>query len=126
MIKPLRKYHFQIWRAFALVLPIAFTMALVLRPTREKNSIKTNEFQFDFIKSSGNTAIKIKLTNPLQSPSCLVYALPKSGEKLLLGVIRSQGTYEFVCPQKITAIELFDGIHQKEIFTHYIDHEELP
>src|SRR5690242_12024848 len=115
MIRPLRKYHFQIWRSLALVLPMAFVLALVLRPISQNVQAKANEFHFDFTKSNGQGSIKITLSNPLQSPSCLVFALPKSGGKLLLGTITHEGMYEFACPEKIAAIELFDAIHRKEI-----------
>ncbi|MBI1767040.1 MAG: hypothetical protein HYR67_01545 [Bacteroidetes bacterium] len=77
-------------------------------------------------KSNDQSMISIRLINPLQSASCLVYALPKSGEKQFLGSISRQGEYTFSYSGKIIGVELFDLIRQKEIHTHYFDHEELP
>lgn len=126
MIKSLRTYHFNIWRGFALVLPLAFTLALVLRPTSMRSSAGRNKFTFDLKKLKDESIISIRLTNPLQSPSCLIYALPKSGEKKLLGAINRPGEHIFTYSGEIVAVQLYDLIRHKEIHTHYFDHDELP
>jgi hypothetical protein len=126
MNKQLRKYHFQIWRIFALVIPVAFTLGLLLRPTSIKKRIQSNEFNFNLELKREQSVLEIQLINPLQSASCLVYALPRSGEKIFLGAINRQGKYAFSCPYKITGILLFDLIRNKEILTHYFKDEELP
>lgn len=126
MIKSLRTYHFSIWRVFALALPIAFTMALVLRPMSTQSTVGQNKFTFDLKRSKDESIIGVHLTNALQSPSCLIYALPKSGEKKLLGTIHRPGEHVFTYSGKIIGVQLFDLIRQKEIHTHYFDHDELP
>jgi hypothetical protein len=121
MTGALRKYHFHIWRVFALVLPIIFTAAIVLRPIKQSPEFHSNQFHFEMLQPglNGVATLKIELINPLQSPSCLVYALSDSNEKFFLGSISHQGEYTFACPkEKIVGVQLFDLLKQKEILTH--------
>lgn len=121
MIKSLRSYHFKLWRALAVMLPLAFTMALVLRPITSQKQIDQNEFFFSLKKSEDHSVINIRLLNSLQSPSCLVYALPRVGDKFLLGSIHQTGEYTFSSTQAIIGIQLFDLLRQKEIHMHYFE-----
>ena len=118
MIWPLRKYHFIVWRVFALVLPIAFTMALVLRPT-SKNLLPTEkDFEFNVVATDSLSSISIDVFNPIQAASCVVYAHSADEKKYLLGNLTKTGHYSFQCTAPIVSVSLYDAIREKEIISH--------
>jgi hypothetical protein len=118
MIKPLRKYHFFIWRILAIVLPVIFTLSLLFRPDTISNydHVK-NDFSFDVKKLTTTTAqVTVELKNSLQVPSCLVY-ISSDSKDVLLGKVTHRGAYRFEIPidQENVTVKLYNAIHKKEI-----------
>src|SRR5258708_2060708 len=118
MIRPLRKYHFIVWRVFALVLPIAFTMALVLRPTSKNSLANEKDFEFNIVATDSLSSISIDVYNPIQAASCVVYAHSAGEKKYLLGNLTKTGHYSFQCSAPIVSVSLYDAIREREIITH--------
>ena len=119
MIRPLRSYHFFIWRVLALVLPVVFCLAIVLRPESRPGyaTLKQGDFSFTITKLSNDTGrLTVELKNPLKVPSCVVY-LASPSQNQLLGKIDQLGSYHFDIPLKKepVSIQLYDPIHKKEI-----------
>ncbi len=119
MIKPLRKYHFFIWRILAVLLPVTFVAAILLRPNSfVDHQQKENDFSFSIKTLTDSTAqIKINVKNALKVPSCLVYA-SLSSEDVLLGKIENRGLHNFEIKtqvEKSVSIRLYDAVHQREI-----------
>jgi hypothetical protein len=118
MIRPLRNYHFLIWRGLAIVLPIAFTMALVFRPASKNLLPSEKDFEFNISATDSLSSISIDVLNPLQSASCVAYAYSANEKKYLLGNLTKTGHYSFRCSAPIVRISLYDVIREKEIVTH--------
>lgn len=118
MIRPLRKYHFIVWRVFALVLPIGFTMALVLRPISKDSLPSEKNFEFNIVATDSLSSISIDVFNPIQAASCVVYAHSAGEKKYLLGSLNGAGHYLFQCSSPIVSVSLYDAIREKEIITH--------
>jgi len=118
MIRPLRKYHFFIWRMVAVVIPVIFILSLLLRPDSISNYDQVkNDFSFDVKKLTNSTAqVTVELKNPLQVPSCLVY-ISSNSKDVLLGEVTHRGAYRFEIPvdQENITVKLYDAIHKKEI-----------
>ena len=118
MIKPLRKYHFLLWRVFVLVLPIVFTMALVLRPVTKNAAPSEKDFEFNVVATDSLSSITIEVLNPIPAASCVVYAHSLDEKKYLLGSLSNTGHYEFQCFAPIVSVSLYDAIREKEIIAH--------
>jgi hypothetical protein len=119
MIRPLRKYHFLIWRILAVLLPVVFCLAIVLRSEspKEHEQINKDDFGFKITKlTSDSGQLTIEVRNSLTVPSCLVY-LSSPPQNILLGKIDQTGSYHFDTPifEKAVTIRLYDPIHKKEI-----------
>ena len=119
MTRPLRSYHFFIWRGLALVLPVVFCLAIVLRPESRPgyDKMKGEDFSFTITKLSNDTGrLTVELKNSLKVPSCVVY-LSSSSQDQLLGKIDQLGSYHFDIPLKAqpVSIQLYDPIHKREI-----------
>jgi hypothetical protein len=119
MIRPLRKYHFFIWSVLAVVLPVVFCLAIVLRPESRPgyDKAKQEDFYFTITKLSSNSGrLTVELKNSLKVPSCVVY-LSSSSQNQLLGKIDQVGSYHFDIPLKEqpVSIQLYDPIHKREI-----------
>jgi hypothetical protein len=115
MIKPLRKYHFVLWRCLAFALPLLFVLAIVFRPNPIERQYAAEDFSWKINSDSDSIwVVSVAVNNPLQFPSCLVYA-EGGTQKLLLGQLDGVGDYTFHAPAQIVRIRLFDAIHQKDI-----------
>lgn len=118
MIRPLRKYHFFIWRLLAIALPVAFVAAFIVRPPLpDVEPIATDTFYTERkILSDSASMIVITVNKPLTVPSCIIYHVTPKKE-ILLGKLDHQGTYKFVIdsPERDVTLKLFDPIHQKVI-----------
>jgi hypothetical protein len=119
MIRPLRSYHFFIWRVLAVVLPVVFCLAIVLRPEFRPgyDKMEKENFSFSITKLSSDTGrLTVELKNSLKVPSCVVY-LSSPSQNQLLGKIDHLGSYHFDIPLKEqpVSVQLYDPIHQKEI-----------
>jgi hypothetical protein len=118
MIKPLRNYHFLLWHILAVLLPLVFVAALMVRPSLpERLSIPKETFEAKRMTLSDSTSmILITVNRPLTVPSCLLFNV--SGKKeILLGKLDHQGPYRFIVatPDKIITLKFFDAIHQRTI-----------
>lgn len=118
MIRPLRKYHFFIWRIIAVMLPVIFFLAIVFRPDSiSKYAQVKDDFSFSVKKLTNSMArLTVELKNPLQVPSCLVY-ISLNSKDVLLGKVDQKGSYDFEIPatQESITVRLYDGIHKQEI-----------
>ena len=118
VIKPLRTYHFFIWRILAVLLPVVFCLAIVLRPaTPADYQMSKDDFSFSLTKqTNGIGQLTIELKNPLSVPSCVAY-ITSSSHELLLGKIDQMGTYHFniSAHEKTVTVKLYDPVHKKEI-----------
>ena len=119
MVKPLRKYHFILWRILAIVLPVTFVIAILMRPHSIVNYKRIeNDFSFSVKKIADSTVqVIINVKNPLKVPSCLVYASFPSKD-ILLGTLDHQGVYKFEIKRRDDEdirVKLYDAIHKREI-----------
>ena len=118
MIKPLRKYHFIIWRVLAFVLPVLFIAAIVVRPPLPGNVTNIKDTFVAELRTltDSTSAIQIRVTKPLALPSCLVFHTIGSRE-ILLGKLGHQGAHTFVIPtpEQHVTLKLYDAIHEKTI-----------
>lgn len=118
MIRPLRRYHFFIWRILAVVLPVIFMLTILLRPDSiSKYDRVKNDFSFNVKKLTNSTALlTVVLKNSLQVPSCLVY-ISSNSKDVLLGKVDHQGSHSFeiTVDQENVTIKLYDAIHKKDI-----------
>jgi hypothetical protein len=127
MIKPLRAYHFFIWRVLVLIVPALFILAIAFRPASlSKNKIQNeNDFRFGVKKMTNTTAqLDVELLNALKVPSCLVYVSTGSNE-LLVGKIDQQGSYKFEFPiggSTHISIKLYDAIHKTVIMRQQLSY----
>jgi hypothetical protein len=121
MIRPLRRYHFVLWRILTVVLPVFFILALWLRPASGENYLSVEkDFSFGIEALSDSTSqISIDVKNALKVPSCVVYASVAT-RNILLGKLEQKGTYHFEIENKSHGdiqLRLFDPLHNKEIVT---------
>lgn len=118
MIRPLRKYHFLIWRLLAFALPFAFVAAFIVRPPLPGfESISKDTFYTERqVLSDSTSMIVITVNKPLTVPSCLIFHVTQSKE-ILLGKLDHQGTYEFIIQsqEQDVTLKLVDAIHQQVI-----------
>ena len=121
MIKPLRTFHFFLWRIVALVIPVLFALAVIFRPTSSERDHLPEDFSWRTEHDSDSTLnILVSVKSPLRVPSCLLYGEGERG-RILLGQLDSMGDYKFNAPTTITQLLLFDEIHQKEITSKQIN-----
>ncbi len=119
MIRPLRSYHFFIWRVLAVVFLLCFVWLLFFDRIllRDIDKVKKEDFSFTITKLSNDTGrLTVELKNSLKVPSCVVY-LSSPSQNQLLGKIDQLGSYHFDIPlkEKPVSIQLYDPIHKKEI-----------
>jgi hypothetical protein len=118
MIKPLRKYHYMVWRLWAVLLPIAFVVAITVRPVHTP-AMKADEETFT-AKITANTdstfVVTIQVGKPIKVPSC-VAILSSTKKDLVLGTLDRQGVYNFNIPtfEGPAHLNLVDAIRQKTI-----------
>jgi hypothetical protein len=118
MIRPLRKYHFFIWHLQALVLPVVFVTAFIVRPSLPdvEASAKDTFYAERKTLSDSTSMIVISVNKPLTVPSCLIFHVTRTKETLL-GKLDHQGMYEFIIqsPESTVTLKLIDPIHQQMI-----------
>jgi len=119
MVKPLRSLHFAVWMMLIIVVPVTFVLAISFRPGRIEEQRNADNFLFKTTRKDSSLQISIYILNPLTTPSCLVYA-QEAGRKILLGKLGARGEYVFSYSVGAKSIQLFDGIHKKEIITYLI------
>lgn len=126
MIRPLRKYHFYVWRIWGIVLPLCFILALSFRPTSpsQYNPV-TDDFAFAVKKlTNSSSQLTVELRNALRAPSCLVY-VSSGSDDILLGTIGHKGSYQFEFQDsgKKISIRLYDAIHKKDIMQTNVSYD---
>jgi hypothetical protein len=118
MIKPLRKYHYIVWRLWAILLPLAFVVAITVRPVHPL-VMKADEeaFTAKIVADTDSTfVVTIQVGKPIKVPSC-VAILSSTKKDLVLGTLDRQGIYNFNIPafEGPAHLNLVDAIHQKTI-----------
>jgi len=126
MIKPLRRYHFILWRVWAILLPIGFVAAILFRPPTDAyvRNVKA-QFSADLDHLNDTTSmLQISIAGQLSFPSCVVFH-HFHGKKILIGRLNHPGTYAFEIPRQDgkTLVELYDPIHQAPITTLTLEHK---
>lgn len=120
MIKRQRKYHFIIWKIWAVCLPIGLICAIAWRPSvQATHRMVENPIIADFIALSDSSGLlRISLAE-LASPTCLVMYINNRNEEILLGKIEHAGSHSFVVPDASPEIKvtLYDGIHEQTLST---------
>lgn len=118
MIKPLRKYHFLVWRLWAVLLPIAFVVAIIVRPVQAPTrKVDEEAFTANIVTNNDSTfVVTIQVGKPIKVPSC-VAILSLSQKDVVLGTLDRQGRYNFTIPtfDGPAILNLVDAIHQKTI-----------
>jgi hypothetical protein len=90
-------------------------LSIVFRPKSIERQYAAEDFSWKINSDSDSIwVVSVSVKNPLQFPSCLVYAECKE-QNILLGQLDSVGDYIFETPAQIVRIRLFDAIHQKDI-----------
>lgn len=115
MIRPLRIYHFYLWRLFALALPLIAVLAVVNRPTVIRETTLDPDFLIE-VAASGDSTYTVRLTvvNALKTPACVAYST-SGRNKTLLGLVDHRGKYDFVVSSGQSDFILTDVIHRNEI-----------
>jgi hypothetical protein len=126
MIRPLRKFHFYLWRIWGIVLPLCFIFALLFRPAspNQYNPI-TDDFAFAVKKlTNSSSLLTVELRNTLRAPSCLVY-VSSGSDDILLGTIDHKGSYQFEFPDtgKKISIRLYDALHKRDIMQTNVSYD---
>jgi hypothetical protein len=119
MIRPLRRYHFFVWRIVAVILPILFIAALYFRPTHRVDYKRSEkDFTFEVERLTNSTAqVNIHVINPLKVASCVAYQVDATRD-ILLGTLDHTGKHSFNVSHINSGelrIKLMDVLHQKEI-----------
>jgi hypothetical protein len=118
MIKPLRKYHFMVWRFLAVLLPLAFVVAITVRPIHPPiKDIDDKAFTAKIVANNDSTwVVTIQVGKPIKVPSC-VAILSSAQKDMVLGTLDHQGGYNFTIPTFDGPVQLtlVDAIHQKTI-----------
>jgi len=118
MIKPLRKYHFAIWQLLAVLLPLFFIMAVVIRPSVPSPKVFPHNAFGAMIESNTDSTylVTIEVEHFIKAPSCVII-LSNTTTELALGIVDGQGTYSFVI-EKVelpATVKLWDAIHHRAI-----------
>lgn len=107
-----------IWCFWAVCLPVALTLAIIVQPQLPINLKNVKEtFQAELESMTDSTSIiRINVLKPINSPSCLVFNTIGNRE-MLLGKLDHQGRYTFIIsnPKQDVILKLYDGIHKKTI-----------
>jgi hypothetical protein len=107
-----------VWRLWAVLLPIAFVVAITVRPVHTP-AMKADEETFT-AKITANTdstfVVTIQVGKPIKVPSC-VAILSSTKKDLVLGTLDRQGVYNFNIPtfEGPAHLNLVDAIRQKTI-----------
>lgn len=141
MIKQLRKRHWQIWIAWAILIPLGIITAWIAIPGQQANdvlqpaksaalpvlvkSVQKENYTANIRCSQNDSVCQLEYINklPLTVPSALMYRINKAAKNIdenhLLGRIESKGTYYFPlrADHKNDEFILYDFIHQKVIDT---------
>lgn len=117
MIKPLRKYHLVVWQVLAALLPLAFVMAIVVRPVTSLNvSGNTKELSATIDPHTDSTSIIIINVGAIKGPSC-VAILSNQSQETVLGTLNERGPHVFIIPkiEEPSRLKLWDAFRKKAI-----------
>jgi hypothetical protein len=114
MIRPLRKYHYYIWRILLMVLTLTFALSLLWRPNTKTESAFTDDFRITTHMGDSSFVLKIMVLNPIRHPSCGVYGSTASGE-IFLGMLDKRDMYTFTSKTPFTEVLLIDKLHGRII-----------
>jgi len=107
-----------VWRLGAVLLPIAFVVAITVRPAHPSTMNAGEEaFTANIVASTDSTfVVTIQVGKPIKVPSC-VAILSSTKKDVVLGTLDRQGVYNFSIPkfEGPAHLNLIDAIHQKTI-----------
>lgn len=117
MIKPLRTYHYYLWRIWVVLLPVGFILAIWVIPQNQTgeyqipnvvkaaatlvSQVPSTSYEFNLRKTDGVPGYQLELIlkEKLTVPTCLVYLQTETNQ--LIGQLGPTGTYYFDLPQNI-------------------------
>lgn len=118
MIRPLRKYHFAIWRFLAVLLPLVFIAAILVRPPGQSAHKYGNDTFSATLesKTDSTSVVTINVLRPVKTPSCVAILSTPSRESVL-GTLNQPGVYTFVVPkvEQGATLNLRDAVRQRSI-----------
>jgi hypothetical protein len=121
MIKPLRKYHYVLWRILVIILPLVLIFSIIFHQVVSVDRRTVSDFNLSIEREGDSVSVvQILVLNPLRYPSCEVRAIV-SGDELLLGLLSHRGEYTFRVKEKLTGLRLYDALGKKEILKHQMD-----
>ena len=120
MIRPLRKYHFTIWSILAVLLPLVYIVAILVRPPGQ-STVKYGDDTFSATiesKTDSTSIVTVNVLRPLKTPSC-VAILSTPSRETVLGTFDRPGVYNFVVPKvdQVATLNLRDAVHQRSIMS---------
>ena len=120
MIRPLRKYHFAIWSILAVLLPMVFIVAILVRPPGQSAPTYGDDTFSAKIesKTDSSSIITVNVLSPLKTPSC-VAILSTHSRETVLGTLNRSGVYNFIVPkvEQGATLNLRDAIRQRSIMS---------
>jgi len=106
------------WLVLAVLLPVAFVVAITVRPIHPPiKNIDEEAFTANIVANNDSTwVITIQVGKPIKVPSC-VAILSSSQKDMVLGNLDHQGRYDFTIPtfDGPAHLNLVDAIHRKTI-----------
>lgn len=115
MIRPLRTYHFYLWRCLALTLPLIAILAVVNRPMSASEAGFNEDFHVEVLMGKDSMyTVQLTVLNALKTPTCVAFSSLRDN-KTLLGVVDHRGQYDFVVRRDQSDFILKDVIHGNEI-----------
>jgi len=106
------------WRLLALLLPLFFITAVVIRPSVPSSKVFPHSAFGATIESNTDSTylVTIEVERVIKAPSCVII-LSNTTKELALGVVDRQGTYSFIT-EKVelpATLKLWDAIHHRVI-----------
>ena len=107
-----------VWRLWAVLLPVAFVVAIIVKPVHPPPMKPDKEaFTASIVANTDSTVVvTIQVGKPIKVPSC-VAILSSTKKDVVLGTLDRQGVYNFSTPtfEGPANLTLVDAIHQKTI-----------
>jgi hypothetical protein len=122
MIRPLRKYHLAVWRFLAVLLPLVFIAAILVRPLGHSGvKFKYGDDTFSATiesKTDSTSVVTVTVLRPVKTPSC-VAILSTPSRETVLGTLNRPGVYTFVVAkgEQDATLNLRDAIRQRSIMS---------
>jgi hypothetical protein len=107
-----------VWRLLAVLLPLVFVAAIIVRPVHAPTTkVDEEAFTANIVADTDSTfVVTIQVGKPIKVPSC-VAILSSTQKDVVLGTLDRQGVYNFSIPtfEGPAHLNVVDAIHQKKI-----------